>query len=162
MLSLRLPALLLILGVTPAHGQVAEAPAILTVPAQSADPVDTVMAAYRDRTQLIRPCPRGPSTDIIVCGRWLGENARARLPLPVEPGDSAGIARGEVPTANASYGKSGGCSVVGGQTTGCTGSFDGPAAIGVIIKGITALIDPDGDYSPPPVLPQTYKGAGRH
>lgn len=118
------------------------------------------MAIYQNRTQLIKPCPREVTVDIIVCGRVRSEAERSRLPLPVEEGPSA--VRGEVPAASAAYGKSGGCSNIGGQVSGCTGGFNIFVVAGVLAKAAVALADPDGDHSPPPPLPDRFKGAGQH
>ena len=49
------------------------------VTAHAAD--EELMAAYRSKTQVIKPCDRSGDA-IVVCGNRAERNARERLPLP--------------------------------------------------------------------------------
>ncbi|MBH1998746.1 MAG: hypothetical protein I8H96_06365, partial [Sphingomonadaceae bacterium] len=44
---------------------------------------DPLMAAYRTKTQVVKPCDRSGDA-IVVCGNRAERNARERLPLPRE------------------------------------------------------------------------------
>jgi hypothetical protein len=120
---------------------------------------DALMAAYRARTQAVRPCDRGGDA-IVVCGTRAERNARERLPLPRTGDSGAAPLRGEAPRASAVAVRQGSCGVVGGQGAGCTGGLPVFQAIGVLAKGMQAIVDPDADLSPPP--PERIQGAGRH
>lgn len=120
---------------------------------------DRLMAAYLDKTQVVRPCDRRGDA-IVVCGTRAERNAKQRLPLPQAPGEGAGAPRGEAPRASAAAPRQGSCGVVGGQGTGCTGGLSVFQATGAIIKAVTAIADPDADLSPPP--PERLKGAGQY
>lgn len=122
--------------------------------AQEGDPL---MAAYRERTRVVRPCDRSGNA-IVVCGNRAERNARQRLPLPREP-DGGGQAFGEPPRASAAAARQGACGVVGGQGAGCTGGLNAIKVIDTLAKGVTLLIDPDADVAPPPPLPDRFKGA---
>ncbi len=117
------------------------------------------MATYRDKTQVVRPCPRDRGA-IIVCGNRAERNAKERIPLPEER-DTAqgGIVRGELPRASAAKVKTGSCGVSISEYTPCTGGWSGAKMIDGLVKGITAVIDPDADLAPPPPLPGRFKGA---
>lgn len=126
--------------------------------AQKADD-DALMAAYRAKTQVVRSCDRSGDA-IVVCGTQAERNARERLPLPRASDEAAAPLRGEVPGASAVAVRQGSCGVVGGQGTGCTGGLPLFQAIGVLAKGVRAIVDPDADLSPPP--PERIQGAGQH
>lgn len=117
------------------------------------------MAAYREKTQVVRPCDRSGDA-IVVCGTQAERNAKQRLPLPRAPEDGSGLPRGEAPRASAAAARQGSCGVVGGQGTGCTGGLPVFQAVGALAKLVTAIADPDADLSPPP--PERLEGAGRH
>lgn len=136
----------------------AAAPAAAQQP-QSAD--DPLMAAYRAKTQVVKPCDRSGGA-IIVCGNRAERNARERLPLPRDPVDGARPVRGEAQRASAAPVKQGSCGVVGGQGTGCVGGLPILGVVGLIGKAAQGLIDPDADLSPPPPLPERFRGAGGH
>lgn len=120
---------------------------------------DNVMAAYREKTQVVRPCDRSGDA-IVVCGSRAERNAKERLPLPHRTEEGVGLHRGEAPRASAAAPRQGSCGVVGGQGTGCTGGLPVFRALGVLAKVVTAIADPDADLSPPP--PERLKGAGQH
>lgn len=120
---------------------------------------DRLMAAYRERTQVVRPCDRSGDA-IVVCGTRAERNAKERLPLPRAPDEGAGAPHGEAPRASAAAPRQGSCGVVGGQGTGCTGGLPVFQAVGALAKIVTAIADPDADLSPPP--PERLKGAGQH
>ena len=126
--------------------------------AQEADG-DRLMAAYREKTQVVRPCDRSGDA-IVVCGTRAERNAKERLPLPRAPDEGAGAPRGEAPRASAAAPRQGSCGVVGGQGTGCTGGLPVLQAVGALAKIVTAIADPDADLSPPP--PERLKGAGQY
>ncbi len=126
---------------------------------QSSD--EALMAAYRARTQVVKPCDRS-SGAIIVCGNRAERSARERLPLPRDPVDGAPPVRGEAQRASAAPVKQGSCGVVGGQGTGCVGGLPILGMVGLMGKAAQGLIDPDADLSPPPPLPERFKGAGGH
>ena len=117
------------------------------------------MAAYREKTQVVRPCNRSGDA-IVVCGTRAERNAKERLPLPRAREDGSVQARGEAPRASATAPRQGSCGVVGGQGTGCTGGLPVFQAVGALVKVVTAIVDPDADLSPPP--PDRLKGAGQH
>ncbi|WP_452655359.1 hypothetical protein [Sphingomonas bisphenolicum] len=138
---------------------------ILLAPLAMASPVhaqdageDAVMAAYRDKTRVVRPCDRSGDA-IVVCGTRAERNARERLPLPRSNDDGGAPLRGEAPRASAAAVRQGSCGVVGGQGTGCTGGLPVFQMIGALARGVQAIVDPDADLSPPP--PERIKGAGR-
>lgn len=126
--------------------------------AQEAD--DPLMAAYRDKTRVVRPCDRSGDA-IIVCGTRAERNAKQRLPLPREPEEGARV-RGDPPRASAAPVRQGACGVVGGQGAGCTGGLPVFQVIGALAKAAAAVIDPDADLEPPPPLPDRFKGATPH
>jgi len=126
--------------------------------AQEADG-DRVMAAYRDKTQVVRPCDRSGDA-IVVCGTRAERNAKQRLPLPRASEEGTGTPRGEAPRASAAAPRQGSCGVVGGQGIGCTGGLSVFQAAGALVKVVTAIADPDADLSPPP--PERLKGVGQH
>lgn len=133
------------------------APALAQSPDRSDD---RLMAAYRDKTQVVRPCDRsGP--DIVVCGNRAQRNARERLPLPRDPVDNAPPVHGEAQRASAAPVRQGSCGVVGGQGTGCVGGLPILGTAMLLGKAVLGLIDPDADLSPPPPLPDRFKGAGQ-
>jgi hypothetical protein len=134
-------------------------PLLLPVCALAAEE-DELMAAYRVRTQVVRPCDRSGG-GIVVCGNRAERNARERLPLPREP-EEGGILRGEAPRASAAPVRQGACGVSGGQGAGCTGGLPVFQAVGVLVKAATAVIDPDADLALPPQLPDRFDGAGQH
>ncbi|MDX3900879.1 MAG: hypothetical protein QHC40_10270 [Sphingobium sp.] len=136
----------------------APAPAGAQQPQSSDDPL---MVAYRARTQVVKPCDRSGGA-IIVCGSRAERNARERLPLPRDPVDGAPPVRGEIQRASAAAVKQGSCGVVGGQGTGCVGGLPILGMVGLIGKAAQGLIDPDADLSPPPPLPERFRGAGGH
>jgi hypothetical protein len=127
--------------------------------AQEADE-DALMATYRAKTQVIRPCDRSGGA-IVVCGNRAERNAKERLPLPREA-DSSGILRGDAPRASATPAKQGSCGVVGGQAAGCVGGWNAAKTLDGAIKAVTAIVDPDADLALPPPLPDRFKGAGQH
>lgn len=135
-------------------------PAMMFGPAQAQVPDDPLMAAYRDKTQVVRPCDRSGDA-IVVCGTRADRNARQRLPLPREA-EGEGLARGEAPRASAVAPRQGSCGVVGGQAAGCVGGWNGAKMIDGLIKGVTAIVDPDADLAPPPPLPDRFRSAGQH
>lgn len=57
------------------------------------------MAAYRAKTQVVKPCDRSGG-GIVVCGNRAERNARQRLPLPRET-DEGRIVPGDAPRASA-------------------------------------------------------------
>lgn len=120
---------------------------------------DAAMAAYRDKTQVVRPCRRDPGT-IVVCGSRAERNARERIPLPEER-DAAqgGIVRNEAPRASAAPVRKGACGVEGGQGTGCVGGL--PVLQGIMLLGKIGakILDPDADTISEPGIPDRYKGA---
>lgn len=122
--------------------------------------VDPLMATYRSKTQAVRACDRSGDT-IVVCGTQAERNARERLPLPRETKER-GAAPGDAPRASAAAVKQGSCGVVGGQGTGCVGGLNARKILSGAVKGIGALVDPGIDLSPPPPLPDRFKGAGQH
>lgn len=126
--------------------------------AQEADG-DRLMAAYRDKTQVVRPCDRSGDA-IVVCGTRAERNAKQRLPLPRISEERAGAPRGEAPRASAAAPRQGSCGVVGGQGTGCTGGLPVFQAADALVKVLTAIADPGADLSPPPL--DRIKGAGQH
>ncbi|MFC3440200.1 hypothetical protein ACFOKF_03135 [Sphingobium rhizovicinum] len=130
----------------------------MMTPAFAQDADDPLMAAYRDKTRVIRPCDRSGDA-IVVCGTRAERNARERLPLPRE---AEGVARGEAPRASAAAPRQGSCGVVGGQAAGCVGGWNGAKMIDGLVKGITAIVDPDADLAPPPPLPDRFRGSGVH
>ncbi len=117
------------------------------------------MAAYREKTQVVRSCDRSGNA-IVVCGSRAERNAKERLPLPRAPEEGASLHRGEAPRASATAPRQGSCGVIGGQGTGCTGGLPVFQAVGLLAKVVTAIADPDADLSPPP--PERLKGAGQH
>ncbi|MEQ6334341.1 hypothetical protein [Sphingobium sp. MK2] len=123
---------------------------------------ESLMAAYRNKTQVIRRCDRSGDA-IVVCGESQADrNARERLPLPRKEPDSGAPMRGDTPRASAAPVKQGSCGVSGGQGAGCVGGLSVFKAVGVIGKSITAIVDPDADLAPPPPLPDRFKGSGQH
>ncbi|PBN45085.1 hypothetical protein [Sphingobium sp. D43FB] len=122
---------------------------------------ESLMAAYRTKTQVIRRCDRSGDA-IVVCGESQAErNARERLPLPREEADSNAPMRGDTPRASAAPVKQGSCGVSGGQGAGCVGGLSVLKAADMIGKSITAIVDPDADLAPPPPLPDRFKGTGQ-
>lgn len=118
------------------------------------------MAAYRAKTQVIKPCDRSGG-GIVVCGNREERNARERLPLPREQDETARMT-GDAPRASAAPVRQGSCGVSGGQGAGCVGGWNGIKMIDTLVKGITLMLDPDADVAPPPPLPDRFKGAGQH
>ncbi|MFD1106940.1 hypothetical protein [Sphingobium olei] len=125
--------------------------------AQAQEAEDPLMAAYRDKTRVVRPCDRSGNA-IVVCGSRAERNAKQRLPLPREPEEGVPV-RGEPPRASAAQVRQGACGVVGGQGAGCTGGLPVFQAIGALAKAAVAVVDPDADLEPPPPLPDRFKGA---
>ena len=123
--------------------------------AQEAD--DSLMAAYRARTQVVRPCDRSGDA-IVVCGSRSERNARERLPLPRETQEGQRM-RDAAPRASAALTRQGACGVVGGQGAGCVGGWNGVKMFDTLAKGATLLLDPDADVEPPPPLPDRFRGA---
>ena len=122
---------------------------------------ESLMAAYRAKTQAIRRCDRSGDA-IVVCGESQADrNARERLPLPREEADSNAPMRGDTPRASAAPVKQGSCGVSGGQGAGCVGGLSVLKAADMIGKSITAIVDPDADLAPPPPLPDRFKGTGQ-
>lgn len=122
---------------------------------------ESLMAAYRAKTQVIRRCDRSGDA-IVVCGESQAErNARERLPLPREEANSGAPMRGETPRASAAPVKQGSCGVSGGQGAGCVGGLSVLKAADMIGKSITAIVDPDADLAPPPPLPDRFKRSGQ-
>ncbi len=119
------------------------------------------MAAYRAKTQVVRPCDRSGDA-IVVCGTQAERNARERLPLPRVSDAPAVPLPGEAPRASASAARQGSCGVVGGQGTGCNGGLNARKILSDAVKAIGAVVDPDADLSPPPPLPDRFKGVGQH
>ncbi len=119
------------------------------------------MAAYRSKTQVVRRCDRSGDT-IVVCGTQAERNARERLPLPRGSDAAAVPLRGEAPRASANAVRQGSCGVVGGQGTGCVGGLNARKILSDAVKAIGAVVDPDADLSPPPMLPDRFKGVGQH
>ncbi|MDI1297169.1 MAG: hypothetical protein PSY12_15045 [bacterium] len=119
---------------------------------------DALMATYRSKTQVVRPCDRSGDA-IVICGTQAQRNAHERLPLPRDPTAGAPI-RGDAPRASAAAARQGSCGVVGGQGMGCTGGLSVSRAVGALAKAVTAIIDPDADLTPPPS--DRLKGAGQH
>ncbi len=132
----------------------------LSPPALAGEGEDGLMAAYRSKTQVIKPCDRSGSA-IVVCGNRAERNARERLPLPREPDSDQRIV-GDVPRASAAPVRQGGCGVSGGQGAGCTGGLPVFQIVGAIVQAGHALIDPDADLAPPPPLPDRFRGSGQH
>ena len=123
---------------------------------------ESLMAAYRAKTQVIQRCDRSGDA-IVVCGESQAErNVRERLPLPREETDSGAPMRGDTPRASAAPVKQGSCGVSGGQGAGCVGGLSVLKAADMIGKSITAIVDPDADLAPPPPLPDRFKGTGQH
>ena len=129
------------------------------VTAHAAD--EELMAAYRSKTQVLKPCDRSGDA-IVVCGNRAERNARERLPLPRDPAQNGGIVRGDAPRASAAAVRQGSCGVVGGQGTGCVGGLSVFKVADVMARTVTAIIDPDADLAPPPPLPDRFEGAGQH
>ena len=121
---------------------------------------DPLMAAYRAKTQVVKPCDRSGNA-IVVCGNRAERNARERLPLPRES-EGGGPVWGDAPRASAALVRQGSCGVVGGQGSGCVGGLNGFEMVGAMAKAVTAIVDPDADLASPPPLPARFKGAGRH
>ncbi|MCI4591402.1 hypothetical protein MOK15_15050 [Sphingobium sp. BYY-5] len=121
---------------------------------------DELMAAYRAKTQVVKPCDRSGG-GIVVCGNRGERNAKERLPLPREA-ESSGIVKGDAPRASAAPVRQGACGVSGGQGAGCTGGLPVLQAVGILVKAATAIIDPDADLSPPPALPERATGARQY
>ena len=121
---------------------------------------DTLMANYRNKTQVVRPCDRSGG-GIVVCGNRAARNARERLPLPRESPDAAGLIRGEAPRASAARVRQGSCGVTGGQGAGCVGGLSVFKVADIVGKGVMAIIDPDADLAPPPPLPDHFNGTGQ-
>ena len=141
---MRLAALLFTLMLlSPGRGQAQDRP----------DP----MAAYRAKTQVLKPCDRSGG-GIVVCGNRAERNARQRLPLPRET-DEGRIVVGDAPRASAAPVRQGACGVVGGQGAGCVGGLNAIKVIDMLGKGATLLIDPDADLASPPSLPEKFRGA---
>lgn len=117
------------------------------------------MATYRDKTQVVRPCPRDPGA-IVVCGNRAERNAKERIPLPEER-DTAqgGIVRGELPRASAARVRVGACGVNASESAGCNGGLNVIAGTMILGNVVKQVIDPDADVGPPPPLPDRYKGA---
>jgi hypothetical protein len=130
-------------------------------PVQAQEAADPLMAAYKEKTRVVRPCDRSGDA-IVVCGTRAERNAKERLPLPREEADGASPVRGEAPRASAAAVRQGSCGVVGGQGAGCTGGLPVFQAAGALMKAVTAVADPDAEISPPPPLPDRFKGAGQH
>lgn len=119
--------------------------------AAAQEPDDPLMASYRARTQVVRPCDRSGGA-IVVCGSRSERNARERLPLPREAQEGQRI-RDAAPRASAAPTRQGACGVVGGQGAGCVGGWNGVKMIDTLVKGVTLLLDPDADVEPPPSMP---------
>ncbi|SEI65336.1 hypothetical protein SAMN05518849_101433 [Sphingobium sp. AP50] len=134
---------------------------LLAWPAQAQEVEDGLMAAYKEKTRVVRPCDRSGDA-IVVCGTRAERNAKERLPLPREESDGSTPVRGEAPRASATAVRQGSCGVVGGQGAGCTGGLPVFQAVGALVKAVTAIADPDAGISPPPPLPDRFKGAGQH
>lgn len=133
----------------------------LTCPSLAcADDNDGLMAAYRNKTQVVRPCDRSGG-GIVVCGNQAERNARERLPLPRESSDASGPVRGDAPRASAAPVRQGSCGVTGGQGAGCVGGLSVFKVADVLTKGVMAVMDPDADLAPPPPLPARLPGAGQ-
>ncbi|WP_262504388.1 hypothetical protein [Sphingobium sp. KCTC 72723] len=130
---------------------------LLPVPARASDG-DSLMAAYRAKTQVVRPCDRSGSA-IVVCGNRAERNARERLLLPREA--PVGGVRGDTPRASAAPVRQGSCGVTGGQGGGCVGGLSLFKVADVLGKSVMAIIDPDADLAPPPPLPDRFKGTGQ-
>lgn len=133
--------------------------------AQSASD-DAIMAAYRDKTQIVRPCRRDPGS-IVVCGSRAERNARERIPLPEErDAAQSGIVRNEAPRASAAKVKMGSCGIVASESAGCNGGLkllsvgrSDPSESQATVLG---AISPILDASEPdlyPAIPDRYKGA---
>ncbi|QGP80264.1 hypothetical protein GL174_09870 [Sphingobium sp. CAP-1] len=133
----------------------------MTGPAGAQESDDRLMAAYRNKTQVMRPCDRSGDA-IVVCGTRAERNARERLPLPRETVEGAAPQAGEAPRASAAPVRQGSCGVVGGQGAGCTGGLPVIQMVGALAQAAQAFIDPDADLQPPPPLPDRVIGAGRH
>lgn len=120
-----------------------------------------LMAAYRDKTQALRPCDRSGDA-IVVCGNQAERNARERLPLPRDPIDGGVPMRGDPPRASAAPVRQGSCGAVGGQAAGCVGGLPLFRAVDMLGKIVTAIVDPDpdpdADPAPPPPLPSDRFG----
>lgn len=130
----------------------------LPLDAHAAD--EALMATYRARTQVVKPCDRSGNA-IVVCGNRAERNARERLPLPRES-TQGGVVRGDAPRASAAAVRQGSCGVTGGQGMGCVGGLWVFKVANVVRKSVTAIIDPDADLAPPPPLPDRFKAAGQH
>jgi hypothetical protein len=113
-------------------------------PVQAQEAADPLMAAYREKTRVVRPCDRSGDA-IVVCGSRAERNAKERLPLPREESDGSSPIRGEAPRASAAAVRQGSCGVVGG-----------------LVKAVTAIADPDAEISPSPPLPDRFNGTGQH
>jgi hypothetical protein len=148
----------LILSCTLTLGDAAIAQTVIVEEAwPNSSSTDAMMAAYRDKTLVVRPCDRSGDS-IVVCGNRAERSARERLPLPRETVES-GPMRGELQRASAARVKQGSCGVVGGQGTGCVGG--GVPILGaamLLSKAVQGLIDPDADLSSPPPLPDQFRG----
>jgi hypothetical protein len=130
-------------------------------PVQAQEAADPLMAAYREKTRVVRPCDRSGDA-IVVCGSRAERNAKERLPLPREESDGSSPIRGEAPRASAAAVRQGSCGVVGGQGAGCTGGLPVFQAVGALVKAVTAIADPDAEISPSPPLPDRFNGTGQH
>jgi hypothetical protein len=132
----------------------------INTPPAATSSADDMMAAYRDKTRAVRRCARSGDT-IVVCGNRAERNAQQRLPLPREPVEGAPAPRGEVQRASSAPVKQGSCGVVGGQGAGCVGGLPILGAAMLLGKAVKGVIDPDADLSPPPPMPERFKGTGR-
>ena len=103
-------------------------------PAQVTDE-DPLMAVYRRKTQVVRPCDRSGDA-IVVCGTQAERNARERLPLPREADEGAAPLHGDAPRASAATVRQGSCGVIGGQGSGCVGGLDARKILSEAIKVI--------------------------
>lgn len=124
--------------------------------------VRKMMDAYKQMTQVDRPCPPpGQDGAIVVCAR-VRDQGQYRLPLKRERSqDAGGIIAGEVPRAATTPVRIGSCGVVG-REGGCTGGLPViPAAI-LVAKALVRIVKPDAVDGPPPPLPARYRGAGEH
>lgn len=96
------------------------------------------------------------SGSIVVCARQ-GEDPN-RLPLPEERSDLVGKRTSDIPLASSVNPKTRSCGVVG-NPYGCSGGIPLQKGFGVIVRGLTKLIDPDAPVEDAPVkVPQKFQG----
>jgi hypothetical protein len=105
--------------------------------------VDEALENYRDSFSPVSvlDCPKSAGDEIVVCGRAVGAPDPYRLPLPVEPVPGDRIAGESLSAAEVANRKES-CSPVGPHN-GCGGLVPVGVIIGVAVKAVQALVDPN-------------------